>query len=140
MYFKHFLKCFMRMKFFSMSPYGRKTLLYNFVFKFRYNTHTDTPCLLVGIPHGSVVGAAKFYDMGTLLAGLFSPRFSIRRTWTQTAPTTDPCESAQNQTRRVGVSPLSAFDFMLTAVELRSRIMFLSTSCKRGAKQTTNLK
>ena len=36
--------------------------------------------------------------------------------------------------------PLPRFDFMLSSVEPRSKIMFLSTSCQSGAKQTTNLK
>ena len=32
------------------------------------------------------------------------------------------------------------FDFTLSSVEPRSKIMFLSTLCQSGAKQTTNLK
>ena len=48
--------------------------------------------------------------------------------------------STHNEARRVGVSPLPRFDFTLSAVESRSKIMFLSTSCQSGAKQTTNLK
>ena len=36
--------------------------------------------------------------------------------------------------------PLPRFDFTLSFVEPRSKIMFLSTSCQSGAKQTTNLK
>ena len=62
------------------------------------------------------------------------------RTWELAAPTTLPCGSTHNQARRVGVSPLPRFDFTLSAVEPRSKIMFLSTSCQSGAKQTTNLK
>ena len=62
------------------------------------------------------------------------------RTWELAAPTTLPCGSTHNQARRVGVSPLRRFDFTLSAVEPRSKIMFLSTSCQSGAKQTTNLK
>ena len=52
-------------------------------------------------------------------------------------PTTLPCGNTHNQARRVGVSPLPRFDFTLSAVEPRSKIMFLSTSCHSGAKQTT---
>ena len=51
----------------------------------------------------------------------------------------DP-QATKHGTRRVGVSPLSRFDFTMSAVETRSRIMFLLTSCIRGAKQTINLK
>ena len=55
-------------------------------------------------------------------------------------PTTDPCGSLHNQTRCVGVSPLSRFNFTLSAVGPRSIIMFLSLWCKRGTKQTINSK
>ena len=36
--------------------------------------------------------------------------------------------------------PIPRFDFTLSSVKPRSKIMFLSTSCQSGAKQTTNLK
>ena len=67
-------------------------------------------------------------------------RPSDPRSWEMAAPTTLPCGSTHNQARRVGVSPLPRFDFTLSSVEPRSKIMFLSTSCQSGAKQTTNLK
>ena len=53
---------------------------------------------------------------------------SVRRTWTYLARTTDPCGCSHIQKRRVGVSPLSCFDFTLTPVDPRSTIMFLLTS------------
>ena len=56
------------------------------------------------------------------------------------APTTLLYGSTHNLARRVGVSPLPRFDFTLSSVEPRSKIMFLSTSCQSGTKQTTNLK
>ena len=40
------------------------------------------------------------------------------------APTTDLCGFSHYRTRRVGVSQLLHFDFKLSAVETRSRIMF----------------
>ena len=62
------------------------------------------------------------------------------RTWNLAAPTTLPCGSTHNQARRDGASPLPRFDFMLSSVEPRSKIMFLSTLCQSVAKQTTNIK
>ena len=48
--------------------------------------------------------------------------------------------STHNQARRVCVSPLPRFDFTLSAIGPRSKIIFPSTSYQSGAKQTTNLK
>ena len=56
------------------------------------------------------------------------------RTWELAAPTTLSCGSTHNQARRVGVSLLPRFEFTLSSVEPRSKIMFLSTSCQSGAK------
>ena len=74
-------------------------------------------------------------------SGLFLVQISDPRTWELAAPTTLPYGSTHNQARRVGVSPIPPFDFRLSFVEPRwSKMMFLSTSCQSGGKQTTNLK
>ena len=50
---------------------------------------------------------------------------TIRRTRTFLTPTTEPCGSSQNQTWRASVFPLLHSDFTLSAVEPKSRILFL---------------
>ena len=62
------------------------------------------------------------------------------RPWELVATTTLPFGSTHNQARCIEVSSLPRFDFTLSVVEPRSKILFLSTSCQSGAKQTTNLK
>ena len=82
-------------------------------------------------------------SLGRLNANSWSRFRRLRsdpRTWELATPSTLLCGSTHNQARRVGVSPHPRFDFTLSAVEPRSKIMFLSTSCQSGAKQTTNLK
>ena len=65
------------------------------------------------LPRSGITGSWNFLNSG----------ISVRRAWTYSAPITDPCGSSHNQTRRVGVSPLSRFDFTLSAVEPRSRVI-----------------
>ena len=89
---------------------------------------------------GNIHFPTKNSKVDSNLTTLEALRISVPRTWELVAPTTLSCGSTQNQARRVGVSPLPRFDFTLSSVEPRSKIMFLSTSCQSGAKQTTNSK
>ena len=89
-----------------------------------------------------MVGAASSHVLGSLLES----RTGFAERGRKRPP---PLNRVDPHTTKRGVSVCPHFlasisctvvYFMLAAVELRSRIMFLSISCERGAKQTTNSK